>query len=221
MQQFAALPQRRASSLFPVALLALVLPVTADPVINEIFYHEDHGINPENVLTEWIELHNPTPAALDLSNWTLSRGVSYVFPPGTNLPANGYLVVAADTPAFNAAHPGIDNGTNVFGPWIGRLQNSGETIELEDAAGRRADREQYADEGDWAIRARGPLDNGHEGWTWVAAHDGGGSSLELINPTLSNNRGQNWASSAVAGGSPGAVNSVASGSGAPLILNVR
>ena len=140
MQQFAALPQRRASSLFPVALLALVLPVTADPVINEIFYHEDHGINPENVLTEWIELHNPTPAALDLSNWTLSRGVSYVFPPGTNLPANGYLVVAADTPAFNAAHPGIDNGTNVFGPWIGRLQNSGETIELEDAAGRRADR---------------------------------------------------------------------------------
>lgn len=223
MQQFAALrlPQRRASSLFPVALLALILPVVADPVINEIFYHEDHGINPENLLTEWIELYNPTPAALDLSNWTLSRGVSYAFPPGTSLPANGYLVVAADTPAFNAAHPGIDNGTNVFGPWIGRLQNSGETIELEDAAGRRADRVHFADEGDWAIRARGPLDNGHQGWTWLATHDGGGSSLELINPALSNKRGQNWASSAVAGGSPGAVNSVASGTGAPLILNVR
>ncbi|MEE2622810.1 MAG: lamin tail domain-containing protein, partial [Verrucomicrobiota bacterium] len=115
MQQFAAprLPQRRASSLFPAALLALILPIAADPVINEIFYHEDHGINPENLLTEWIELHNPTPAAIDLSNWTFSRGVSYTFPPGTSFPANGYLVVAADTPSFNASHPGIDNGTNV------------------------------------------------------------------------------------------------------------
>ncbi|MEC9055400.1 MAG: hypothetical protein VX633_08840, partial [Verrucomicrobiota bacterium] len=47
------------------------------------------------------------------------------------------------------------------------------------------------------------------------------SSLELVNPALSNNQGQNWSSSAISGGSPGAANSVASSNEAPLIRNVR
>ena len=221
MQKFAPLPKPSALLLPCAVLLASALQATPNPVINEIFYHEDHGAGPENTLTEWIELHNPTPATIDLSNWSFSRGISYTFPPGTSLSGNGYLVVAADPPTFNTNHPGIDKGSNVLGPWTGSLRNSGETISLETAAGIRADRVQYADEGDWATRARGPLDNGHRGWTWLADHDGGGASLELVNPALSNNQGQNWSSSAISGGSPGAANSVASSNEAPLIRNVR
>lgn len=212
---------RRVSGLLLSVLVGSLFSLSANPVINEIFYHEDSGTDPENPLTEWVELHNATLNAINVSNWSFTNGFSYTFPAGTLVPANGYILVVADPATFNAEHPGVDNGSNVYGPWIGRLRNSGETIELTDVAGARADRVQFADEGDWAVRARGPLDRGHEGWTWLAAHDAGGASLELINPALSNNRGQNWGSSVPAGGTPGAANSIASSVGAPMILNAR
>ena len=58
------------------------------------------------------------------------------------------------------------------------------------------------------------------GWEWSNATDGGGKSLELINPLLSNERGQNWAASIPLNGTPGAVNSVAASDIAPMILDV-
>ncbi|MBL49807.1 MAG: hypothetical protein CMP28_12775 [Roseibacillus sp.] len=214
-------PLRRALVIACLGPLAILLSAAANPVINEIFYHEDHGANPENPLTEWIEIYNPAPEAISLANWAFEQGVAFKFPAGASIPADGFVVVAADPATFRARHPTVDNGANIFGPWVGRLRNGGETIELEDAAGSRVDRVRYADEGDWAVRTRGPLDRGHEGWTWAAAHDGGGSSLELIDPALSNNEGQNWAASQATGGSPGAANSAASSTGAPMILDVR
>ena len=51
--------------------------------------------------------------------------------------------------------------------------------------------------------------DGHRGWQWSDAHDGGGKSLELINAALPNEFGQNWAASLVDGGTPGRANSVA------------
>ena len=125
------------SLIFLVAAIAGAgLPsAIANPVINEIFYHEDHGLNPENALAEWIEFHNPTPTAMTIAGWSLTRGVSFTFPPNASIPANGFVVVAADVATFNTVHPGVDNGSNTFGPWTGRLRNSGETIELSDATG--------------------------------------------------------------------------------------
>ncbi|MGI9242779.1 MAG: lamin tail domain-containing protein, partial [Verrucomicrobiales bacterium] len=165
----------------------------------------------------WIELHNPTAAAIDLDGYQFDNGVEFTFP-AVSIPAGGFLVVAADPTEFGANFPAV---TNVVGPWIGKLRNSGEKIALRDASGDLVDEIDYADEGDWAIRARGVSDRGHRGWTWEAGHDGGGSSLELINPALSNKAGQNWASSLVAGGTPGAENSVASDDIAPLIREVQ
>ena len=63
-------------------------------------------------------------------------------------------------------------------------------------------------------------DAGHYGWQWYSAADGGGKSLELINAAMSNNNGQNWAASTIAGGTPGAANSVAAADIAPLISDV-
>src|SRR5688500_16721118 len=46
---------------------------------------------------DWIELHNPTGAAVDLSGWKLKdSNQTWVFPTGSSIAANGYLVVAAD-----------------------------------------------------------------------------------------------------------------------------
>ena len=137
-----------AVSLLLIAFLSLSTKSTANPVINEIFYHENHGTGPENSLTEWIELYNPTATGVDLSEWSFSQGINFTFPAGTILPGTSYLVIAADPPSFNSIHPGADTGGNILGPWVGRLRNSGETITLVDQAGNRIDRVRYADEGD-------------------------------------------------------------------------
>ncbi|YCM42810.1 lamin tail domain-containing protein [Verrucomicrobiaceae bacterium 227] len=193
-----------------------ITPIFANPIISEVMYRADLVL-PEDVRDEWLEIHNPTSAAIVLTGYSFNKGISFTFP-AVGIPAGGYLVVAADVAEFQANFPGV---TNVVGPWIGTLSNSGETIALIDAAGGLVDEISYADEGDWATRARGPLDRNHEGWTWTAEHDGDGKSLELINPALSNKAGQNWSGSLANGGTPGASNSVAGSDIAPLIRDVQ
>ena len=189
------------------------LPVRAAVLINEVMYHPSS----ENILEEYIELFNSGPASEPLAGWHCSKGVQFTFPNVTLAPG-GFLVVAADLATFTNKYPGL---TNVIGNWTGRLSNSDEEIELRNALNSVVDTVAYADEGDWALRQRGPLDHGHHGWLWFAAHDGGGQSLELINPILSNQHGQNWASSLTAQGTPGRANSVTRTNIAPLILEVR
>jgi hypothetical protein len=180
-------------------------------VISEIMYHPANA----NVLEEFIELHNRGAADVDLTGWRLTSAVRFTFPEVT-IPAGGYLVVAADLETFAAKYPDV---TNVVGNWSGILSNSRETINLRNAENQIVNSVSYADEGDWAIRARGPLDLGHYGWRWVAEHDGLGKSIELINPVLSNAHGQNWASSVEVEGTPGRANSVSSNNIAPKILS--
>lgn len=184
----------------------------AGVVISEIMYHPSS----ENVLEEYIELFNKGATGVNLNGWRFSGGVQFTFP-NVSIPAGGYLVVAADTNVFKTKYPGVNN---VVGNWTGFLNNSGEDIDLDDAQGSRADSVQYADEGDWAVRQRGPLDLNHRGWIWFKEHDGFGKSLELINPGLSNNDGQNWSASRTSQGTPGSVNSVFTNNLAPMILSV-
>ncbi len=190
----------------------------AQVIITEIMYHAYHGQGaPENKSLEYIELFNAASAAVNLSGWRFSNGVDFTFP-DVALAAGAYLVVAADVNEFAPLYPGV---TNVVGGWTGFLSNSGERIELADNGGTVIDWVQYADEGDWAVRELGPADHGHRGWTWSDLHDGGGHSLELINPAMSNEYGQNWTASAAEGGSPGRSNSTGSADIAPLVLEVE
>ena len=46
--------------------------------------------------TEWVELHNPMVLDMDLSGWHLTGAVDWTFPAGTHIPAEGFVVVAAD-----------------------------------------------------------------------------------------------------------------------------
>jgi hypothetical protein len=191
----------------------LGVPVLGNQVvINEIMYHPSS----EDAREEYIELLNHGTNAVDLHGWRFSRGVDFTFTNVTLAPGQ-LLVVAADLAAFQALYPNV---TNVVGGWTGRLANSGEDIELEDTAGARIDLVPYSDEGDWALRVRGPLDDGHRGWEWYAEHDGLGRSLELINAALPNDLGPNWSASLAIGGSPGTTNLAASANVAPLLSEV-
>ncbi len=181
-------------------------------MIDEIMYHSANGDTAE----EFIELHNSGSTAVDLTDWQFTSGVNFTFP-ATLIDSGGYLVVAADPLTFSSLYPTI---TNVVGPWSGRLSNNGESIQLRNASGQTIDRVTYADEGDWSHRTSGPDDHGTRGWVWTDEHDGGGKSLELINPAISNKHGQNWSESLLDGGTPGTANSVTKSDSAPLILKV-
>ena len=143
--------------------------VNSDVVINEIFYHALND-GPE----QWIELYNKGSAVVNLSGWKFSQAIDFVFPPGTSLPAGGYLVVAWDPAAFRVLHP----VATALGPWSGDLSGRGETLLLRDPNDNITDEVRYFDGGRWS--------------RWA---DGGGSSLELRDARADNSRGEAWAAS--------------------------
>ncbi|SVA30547.1 uncharacterized protein METZ01_LOCUS83401, partial [marine metagenome] len=165
-------------TLLSAVCLVSTLPLFGGVVINEIHYHPSS----EDVREEFVELHNTGDETVNLEGWSLRRGVRLDFPKAT-LPPHGYLVVAADVAVFAAKYPAVQP---IVGDWEGVLSNRGETIQLEDANGKIIDSLSYADEGEWSIRQRGLPRYEHQGWDWLAEHDGGGKSLELINPGISN-----------------------------------
>jgi VCBS repeat-containing protein len=191
-----------------------VAQTSKDIVINEIMFRPGGGY-PEITNREFIELYNRGTSAIDLSGWRIDSGVSFTFPQGRTMNAGSYLVVAANVAAFQAAYPSV---TNVIGGWTGTLSNSGETLSLIDADGESLDSVHYAAEGDWAQRVR---ETGFNGWDWSSLANGGGRSLELRNPHLSNASGQNWTFSTVIGGTPGVANGALTNNIAPVISGVK
>lgn len=198
----------------PGAANDLASAVSRGVVISEIMYHPSSELTTE----EYVEIYNGEAAAVNLAGWTLSGGVDFLLPARSLAPGE-YLVIAANTATFSAKYPTV---TNVVGGWEGKLSNRGELIQLNDNVGHSVDSVAYFDEGDWSTRELGPLDHLHRGWIWSNAADGGGSSLELVSFGLSNDFGQNWRASTVAGGTPGTVNSThdADNNVAPLVLGV-
>jgi hypothetical protein len=179
-------------------------------VINEIMYHPSTHLASQ----EYIELFNKGSNAVNLTGWRLTAGASFNFS-NVTMAAGAYLVVAADVAGFTAKYPTV---SNFVGPWVGSLSHTGEKITLKNALGDTVQSIDYADEGDWALRRRSLV--WPQGWDWSANHDGLGSSLELINPNLRNNQGQNWNASSTVNGTPGRINSVFGTNVAPLIANV-
>jgi hypothetical protein len=120
-------------------------PQIGPVVIAEIMYHPpDLGTN-DNSRDEFIELANisgaPAPlyhAAAPTNTWRLANAVDYSFPPDTVLqpgervlvvnfdPVNDPLTAAAFRLGYNLAPE-----TRLFGPYGGKLDNSDETIELQ------------------------------------------------------------------------------------------
>ena len=156
----------------------LLVPVEQRPLsilINEINYNPADNSQE----TEYIELHNPGQSAVDVGNWRLANAVAYTIPPGTSIPAGGYLVISENPGALSKWY-----STTSLGPWTGNLASEGELIELRDAGGLLIDSAEYANTA-----------------PWPATPNGSGPSLELANPLLENNLGGNWNASTVSLGS--------------------
>ncbi len=139
----------------------------AQIVINEIMYNTpDAGQDS----TEYIELFNNSNAAVDLTGWSFSEGVTHTFESGTSIAANGYLLVAGDAQAMMDAY-----GVTAIQWTSGGLSNGGEDIALVDLGGNEIDIVEYDD-----------------GLPWPSDPDGNGSSLELCSPNKDNSSAANW-----------------------------
>ena len=206
---------------FLAMCLSVLAPLRAQVVVNEIMYRPGSAF-PENVGLEFIELHNTTALAVDVGGWALTSGVDFTFPAGASIPAGGYVVVASNAGLVQSTY-GI---SGVFGPWVAgtSLSNSGEKITLSKpgaVAGTfdKIDSVTYAGEGDWGTRVIEPT---FSGWDWTTTANGGNKSMELRNPAVSNDNGQNWSpSTAAAGATPGAANSVLTANVPPIIHGVQ
>jgi hypothetical protein len=140
-----------------------------DVIFNEIFYHSPGGSD----LDEFLELHNRSSSPVDVGGWHV-EGVRLTIPEGTTIAAGGYLVLCADPVRMANVH-GLAPPLLLTTPWTGSLRNAGERLELLDTNGNLVDTVRYRDGGEWPI--------------WA---DGGGSSLELIDPGSDNDVAGSW-----------------------------
>jgi hypothetical protein len=170
-----------------------VVAIAQSVVINEIHYN-----GPDNTIRqEFIELHNPAAAPVDLSLWKIRGGVDYHFAQGATIAPGGFLVVAQDPATMLARY-----SVTALGPWDGALNSDGERITLRNPEDTIVDEVDFRSEFPWPIAANGD-----------------GPSMQLVNPSLDNDLGSSWRSGTPV--TPGAVNSVFAANAAPNIRQVN
>ncbi|MEO8426230.1 MAG: lamin tail domain-containing protein, partial [Verrucomicrobiota bacterium] len=177
-------------------------PRVGPVVINEIRYHPAPGDE------EFIELKNITSSPVKLydvaiatNTWKLD-GVDFIFPPATEIPANGLLLVVGSDPASFRTRNNVPLGIPVFGPYSGVLQDGGETLRLERPETQETDSNgvvfvPYVAVDEVRYNDRAP---------WPTNAAGFGSSIERITPSAYGNDPVNWRASP-GSASPGYENS--------------
>lgn len=162
---------------------------TSTLVINEVQYHPASG----DAAEEFVEIHNRGSNAVNLGQWRLSGGVDFTFPAGTSLTAGGYLVVAKDKVRLLAAHTNL-NPAAVLGDFSGQLANSGDVVRLDkpdDLVSTNQSGQRVTNQIHIVVDEVAYLTGGR----WGRWADGGGSSLERVEPRGDGNRAPNWADS--------------------------
>ncbi len=143
-------------------------------VINEINYNSVSFFDSD----DWIELYNSGSYAVDLSGWLFKDGNdNHIFqiPNNTYLLPKKYLIISRNYNAFRQYFPEIEG---IIGDFAFGLSNNGDTVRLYDSNNNLVDFVAYDINLPWPILANGT-----------------GASIELINPVLDNNKGENWTNS--------------------------
>ncbi len=166
------------------ALTAHFLQVGPALQINEINYKSATDFDPG----DWVELHNNSDQAIDLSGWEFrDEGAAFVIPNGAMVAPRGFLVLCQDLATFQVAFPSV---TQAIGDLGFGLKGTSEELRLFDDNGVLRDQLHYLNQPPWPIPPAGQ-----------------GPTLELLRPALDNSDGRNWRSSAFVHGTPGASNS--------------
>ncbi|MFO7627406.1 MAG: CotH kinase family protein [Candidatus Fermentibacteraceae bacterium] len=158
----------------------ILSPSSDTPVITEICFSQPLLFNSG----DWMELHNPEAAWLDLSHTGISDASPghMVFPAGTQIPPFGFLVLASDVDLFRAQFPGVD--CQIMDMGFG-LSSEGEDIRFVNRAGATTELVRYTPEPPWPEADQG--------------------IIALINPGLDQSDPLSWEAVAQPG-SPGSGN---------------
>jgi hypothetical protein len=169
-------------------------------VINELMFEPalggDEFIEIRNLFQIPVALHDPASPA---NVWRFDNGVTFDFPAGTTLAANGYALVAQLDPTQFRTKYSIPASVPIFGPYTGSLNNAGEELSLVRPGEPEldgtvpyyvADIVDYLPSVPWPIGAAGT-----------------GATLSRANPLGYGEDPVNWATGPV-GGTPGAANSM-------------
>jgi hypothetical protein len=155
-------------------------------VINEINYKSSAAFDTE----DWVEFYNPDNDAVDISGWKFvddNIANQFIFPGGTVLGANDYLVLCRDTVKFKLLHP---NQNKILGNINFGLSSDGDHIMLKDNSGNLVDEVTYSSSG-----------------LWTSLPNGNGPTLSLVNPQLDNSLAESWKASGFSG-TPGYLNDI-------------
>jgi hypothetical protein len=125
--------------------------------ITELMYDPANDANKQY---EFIKLTNIGTAALDVTNYAFTNGITFTFPSGTTLGAGASGVIAQNSTAFPGRY---GSSFNVLGQYSGSLDNSGEKVTLVSNFGDQILSFKYDP-------------------TWYPETTGGGSSLVIKDP---------------------------------------
>ena len=154
--------------------------------ITELMYHPSDTGNPDDPNTEYLELMNTSDQPIHLGMVRFTEGLGGDLP-AVEIAPNEAVLMVKDITAFQNRY-GLD--LPVIGEYTGSLSNSGEWIELRDAADHIVHRLEYQDD-------------------WYDVTDGDGYSLTVIDPQQSDTEMLTdkalWHASGSLGGTPGRV----------------
>ena len=155
--------------------------VTPKICVSELNYNSNSSYN----AGDWIELHNYGTTSVDISGWRMSDGSdnhNFVFPTGTEIPVNGYLVLVEDSIKFKSQFPSVNN-------WLGLIgfnfSNKGDQVRLINNLDLTYISFFYQDIAPWPVQANGL-----------------GYTCELSVNNANPNNGNSWFAGCI-GGSPG------------------
>ncbi len=146
------------------------VPVVRDVVFNEIMYHPISG----DLRFEFIELYNRGAVGHDIGGWVVEGVGGYTFPPDTTIGPGEYLVIARVPSQIRSVY-GLDASVVLDPGYSGSLADGGERLRLRDLHNNEADKVSFSDGGEWS--------------RWA---DGGGSSLEKIDPFGESSVATSW-----------------------------
>ncbi|MBK9257455.1 MAG: lamin tail domain-containing protein [Saprospiraceae bacterium] len=157
-----------------VFLFSVIITTHAQLVITEISYNPPES-GPDSL--EYIELYNAGQNAISLKDYRFTKGITYTFP-DTAIQAGQYMLVVKNTNTFLNAYGLVALGWSQDPLSGNALNNSGEPVEITDAAGNVVLLFTYSRLAPWP--------------TEVDGTDGNGKSIELCSPLSDPNDGTNW-----------------------------